>query len=149
MPGRLLRYTCMVPLMALALFGRPAAAQAIPDPRDPVAEVRAAEVAFARTMADRDFNAFQRFIAEDAVFFGESGPLRDKPAIVAAWAGLFEGARAPFSWAPDTVVVLSSGGLALSTGPVLDPEGRPVGRFNSIWRREPSGDWRVVFDRGS
>lgn len=114
-----------------------------------IEEVRAAEVAFAQTMADRDFTAFQRYIADDAVFFGATGPLRDKPAIVAAWAGLFEGATAPFSWAPDTVVVLSSGGLALSTGPVLDPEGRTVGRFNSIWRHEPSGAWRVVFDRGS
>jgi hypothetical protein len=24
-----------------------------------------------------------------------------------------------------------------------------VGRFNSIWRREAPGVWRVVFDKGS
>jgi ketosteroid isomerase-like protein len=44
--------------------------------------------------------------------------------------------------------VLDSGGLALSTGPVHDPEGHQIGTFNSIWRRESDGSWRVVFDKG-
>jgi ketosteroid isomerase-like protein len=44
--------------------------------------------------------------------------------------------------------VLDSGGLALSTGPVFDPEGHQIGTFSSIWRREPDGSWRVVFDKG-
>ena len=44
---------------------------------------------------------------------------------------------------------LESGGLAWSTGPVRDPTGKIVARFNSIWRLEPSGQWRVVFDKGS
>jgi ketosteroid isomerase-like protein len=45
--------------------------------------------------------------------------------------------------------VLSSGELALSTGLVRNPEGKVVARFNSIWRREAPGTWRVVFDKGS
>jgi len=43
--------------------------------------------------------------------------------------------------------VLDSGTLALSTGPVKDPKGEIVARFNSIWRLE-SGQWRVIFDKG-
>ena len=57
--------------------------------------------------------------------------------------------EAPFSWEPDQVEVLESGTLALSTGPVRDPAGVVIARFNSIWRLEAANRWRVVFDKGS
>ena len=113
------------------------------------AQVRATEQAFATTMADRDFAAFSAFIAEDTVFFGRGdAPLRGKAAVEAAWKGYFEGAAAPFSWAPEAVEVLDSGDLALSSGPVRDPAGARVGTFNSVWRRGGDGRWRIVFDKG-
>ena len=65
------------------------------------------------------------------------------------WKPFFDGAQAPFSWEPDQVEVLASGQLALSTGPVRNAQGQVIGRFNSIWMREPGGRWRVVFDKGS
>ncbi len=111
-------------------------------------EVEAREVAFASTMADRDFEAFLGFIAEEAIFFAGDRPLRGRGAIGAAWQGYFEGPTAPFSWAPDLVEVLDSGALALSSGPVRNPEGEDVGRFNSIWRKGADGEWHVVFDKG-
>jgi len=111
--------------------------------------VRAREVAFAKTMADRDLGAFRTFISPEAIFFNGNDPIRGVDAIVAAWAGFFEGDQAPFSWAPDLVQVLDGGGLALSSGPVYNPAGEVVGRFNSIWRREADGEWRVIFDKGS
>jgi uncharacterized protein (TIGR02246 family) len=113
------------------------------------AEVFAAERAFARSMADRDFAAFGRYVAEDCVFFFGTAPLRGRDAVLAAWKQFFEGARAPFSWEPDQVEVLASGELALSTGLVKDDEGTVTARFNSIWRREADGRWLVVFDKGS
>ena len=58
-------------------------------------------------------------------------------------------AQAPFSWAPDQVDVLADGSLAHSSGPVLNPTGTAVARFNSVWRQEAPGVWRVVFDKGS
>ena len=36
----------------------------------------------------------------------------------------------------------------MTSGPVTDPEGKPAGSFNSIWRLENDGQWRVVFDKG-
>ena len=56
-------------------------------------------------------------------------------------------AKAPFSWQPDTVEVLAGGSLALSSGPVHDPDGKLVSRFTSIWRRTPAGEWEIVFDK--
>jgi hypothetical protein len=75
--------------------------------------------------------------------------LRGRAAIVEGWRPFFDGPTAPFSWEPDIVEVLDSESLALTSGPVLDREGKLIGRFNSIWRREPDGQWRVLFDRGA
>jgi ketosteroid isomerase-like protein len=112
-------------------------------------QVFAAERAFARTMADRDAQAFARFLAEEAIFFNGPTALRGKSQVVSSWARFFEGKAAPFSWEPDQVEVLDSGDLALSTGLVRDPDGKVIARFNSIWRLESQGVWRVVFDKGS
>jgi ketosteroid isomerase-like protein len=110
-------------------------------------QVLEAERAFAQTMADRGLDAFATFVADDAVFFGRS-VLRGKREVVEGWRGLFDGADAPFSWEPEEVEVLPSGGLAHSSGPVYNPAGERVGTFNSVWRLEPDGRWRVVFDKG-
>ena len=111
--------------------------------------VEAREIGFARTMADRDLGAFLTFVSAEAIFFNGNTPLRGKAAVKAAWAGYFEAEQAPFSWHPDTVEALDSGQLAISSGPVHSPTGEVVGRFNSIWRKEADGEWRVVFDKGS
>jgi ketosteroid isomerase-like protein len=112
------------------------------------AEVFAAERAFARSMADRDFAAFGRYVAEDSVFYGGSAALRGRAAVLAGWRAFFDGPTAPFSWEPDQVEVLASGDLALSTGLVKNPEGVVTARFNSIWQRQTDGQWRVIFDKG-
>jgi uncharacterized protein (TIGR02246 family) len=110
-------------------------------------EVRAAETAFARSMADRDLKAFASHVADEAVFF--SGKvLRGKTAVVEGWKPFFEKPDAPFSWEPREVEVLDSGRLAISSGPVRGPDGRQSSVFTSIWRREPDGRWKVVFDKG-
>ena len=112
-------------------------------------DVRETEQAFARTMADRDIEAFARFLSDETVFFAGETPLRGKEAVVTAWESFFTKSEAPFSWEPKTVVVLDSGKLALSSGPVHGPEGEVIGTFNSIWRREEPGIWRIIFDKGS
>jgi ketosteroid isomerase-like protein len=113
------------------------------------AEVKAREIAFSQAMADRDLDAFLSFISPEAIFFNGNQPLRGRAAVSAAWARFFDGPEAPFTWRPDVVAVLDSGGLALSSGPVQGPAGEDLGRFNSIWRRDPDGQWRVIFDKGS
>jgi len=113
----------------------------------PEEELADAERAFAGSMADQDLAAFESFLAEEAVFIGPEGPLRGRAAVVGAWAGYFEGEAAPFSWEPETVAVLESGTLGLTTGPVYAPGGRRVGTFHSTWRRTDSG-WEIVFDVG-
>ena len=125
-----------------------ACASAPPDLAAAREQVFAAERAFARTMADRDHSAFARYVAEDTVFFSGPTPLRGRAAVVDGWKRFYEAPAAPFSWEPDQVEVLASGQLAHSSGPVRNPAGKVVARFNSVWRQEAPGVWRVIFDRG-
>jgi ketosteroid isomerase-like protein len=133
--------------MTAIVVGRPAALSA--QAATPAPEVEAREIAFAKTMADRDFEAFLTFVSDEAIFFTGPTALRGRAAVAEAWAPFFEGETAPFSWHPDIVEALDSGELALSSGPVRSAAGEEVGRFNSIWRKEADGVWRVVFDKGS
>ncbi len=112
-------------------------------------EVADTERAFAKTMADRDLAAFSTFIASDAVFFSGPEPRRGKQAVVEFWKRFYDKPEPPFSWRPETVEVLDSGTLALSSGPVFDPSGKQFATFTSIWRLEAPGTWRIVFDKGN
>jgi len=110
-------------------------------------QVRRTEIAFAKTMADRDLSGFESFLSKDAMFVGRSGVMRGPKEVAAGWKRYFEGAQAPFSWEPETVEVIESGTLALSSGPVRDPAGKRIGTFNSVWRKE-GGAWKIVIDHG-
>ncbi len=100
-------------------------------------------------MADRDLTAFGRFIAADAVFYSGKEPLRGRDAVLKAWAPFFASPEAPFSWQPDRVEISGGGTLGSTSGPVYSSTGTLTGRFNSVWQRQPGGEWRIVFDSGS
>jgi uncharacterized protein (TIGR02246 family) len=142
---RILRWSGFIAL-TFSGFVQAASPLGVDELKQQVAET---ERAFAKTMADRDHAAFATFIAEDAVFFAGKRPLRGREEIVKAWKPFYDEAPAPFSWAPETVEVLPSGDLALSSGPVKDPNGREMATFTSIWRLDSSGKWQVVFDKGN
>lgn len=111
-------------------------------------DVFARERAFARTMADRDFEAFASFIDDEAEFLNGGRPLHGKAAILAFWKKQYEAVQAPFAWEPDQGVMLASGTLAQTEGPVRNPAGVVFSRFHSVWRRDAAGEWRIVFDNG-
>src|ERR1700741_5089781 len=111
------------------------------------AQVRATEIAFAKTLADRDVKKFRSMIAPDVIWLADQ-PLRGPDQVLTRWQKYFDAPTPPFSWAPEIVEVQEGGKLALSTGPVFDPAGKRVATYTSFWRREPSGEWKIIFDRG-
>lgn len=138
-----------LPLSMFPLLAALAACASSPaDVRVLAREVADVERAFARTMADRDHGRFQAFLSEEAVFISGSDVRRGKARVAAHWKRYFESGPAPFSWEPETVSVLDSGRLAISSGPVRDPTGKRIATYSSIWRLEEPGVWRIVFDKG-
>jgi len=110
-------------------------------------QVFAAERAFAKTMADRDFAAFSQFIADDAVFYSDSA-LEGKAAVLEGWRDYYQQKNPPFSWEPSRIDVTADGLLAFSSGPVKAPDGQVIGVFNSVWRQLSPGVWKVQYDKG-
>lgn len=135
-------------LAFLALLGgcavSPTAKQA--DLKQQVAD---AERAFARTMAERNHQAFTSFLSHETVFFSGPKPLHGAQQVAEFWKRFYSAPEAPFSWEPEQVEVLDSGTLAITSGPVRDPKGTVFATFTSIWRLEADGKWRVIFDKGN
>ncbi len=134
-------------LVLLAAFGAASA--------DTAETVRCLEVAFSRSAESQSLEGFKAFLDPDARFVG-STVQRGPRAIGDAWNLFFEPGGPRIRWRPKFVEVLDSGELALTRGPWLivttNDDGDTTeqwGTFNTIWRLNESGDWKVVFDAGS
>ena len=130
---------------ALPFVAAPARAESNAELKE---QVRQTEIAFAKTLADRNPTAFASFLAAETVFMSGGRATRGATQVAERWKAFFDGPQAPFSWAPETVEVLDSGTLAMSSGPVRDPSGKRTGTFNSVWRRQGDGKWKIVLDNG-
>ena len=138
----------LIALAATGSLGACAELRRAPEAGATVDSLRAAETAFAATMAARDLDAFATHIADDAVFINGGKPLRGKAAIVEHWKRFYAGPRAQFAWKPELVEVIESGRLGYSEGPVSNPDGVVVARYVSTWRLDAAGRWKIVFDNG-
>jgi len=144
-----MRAEIMVAALGVAMLSGCASVTPRPTDADLQRQVADTERAFAKTMADRDHAAFATFLSDETIFFSGAKALRGKQQVAGAWKRYYDGPVAPFSWQPETVEVLDSGALALSSGPVRDPQGKLVATFTSIWRLEAPGTWRILFDKGN
>jgi ketosteroid isomerase-like protein len=143
-----LRRATLAGLVAFLMLGE-GCSSVQPSPQDLARQVADTERAFARSMATRDHAAFIGHLSEQAVFYGDGKVLKGKAAVALEWKPFFDGAEAPFSWEPDQVDVLADGPLECASVPVRDARGTLIARFNSVWRQEGRGVWRIVFDKGS
>lgn len=137
--------------LVIISIGCLAASLAVADPAD---EVRCREIGFSKSVEVRDAEAFRSFIDADARFVGGS-VMRGVDAIATAWQVFLDEDGPTIRWRPQIIEVLENGRLALSRGPYhtvsKDADGNDVdswGTFNSIWRLNDDGEWRVVFDAG-
>ncbi len=137
----------LIAALTLLLLAAPLAAEEAAD------SLRAAELAFAASVADRDPEAFASFLDEDAVFVS-GGVLRGKEAILQGWSIFFAEGGPELTWRPEVVEVRPDG-LGLSRGPytltVTAADGSETsssGQFMSIWRRQEDGGWKILFDSG-
>lgn len=114
--------------------------------------VWARELAFAKSVATHDAEAFAGFLHVDAVFGVGRQPLRGRDAITRQWAGLIDGTALELRWYPDTVSMGGDGRTAYSSGPALYRSRKDgsyrLGRFGSVWQIDRDGQWRVIFDDG-
>jgi ketosteroid isomerase-like protein len=131
------------------------AAVSMPALADLTQEVRCREIGFSRSVENQDRDHFASFIDPDARFVGNKVD-RSREVIAEAWAVFFTGDLPLIKWRPQFVEVLESGDLALSRGPyrIVDKNEQGEiteawGTYNSVWRKNPDGEWLIIFDAGS
>jgi ketosteroid isomerase-like protein len=138
---------CMI-LMTVAAFG-----QAKSD-ASALSSLVQTERLFAHTSLEMGSRqAFMKFFADDAVVF-RPGPVRYKEAMkdVPPAAKPLE---TTLEWEPLFGDVSASGDMGYTTGPTVwtdhSAAKRPpyYGYYFSVWKTQPSGEWKVAFDIGT
>ena len=113
------------------------------------------EARFAKDVAERGGPAFADWFAEDGVVLGNGQmPLVGRVAI--AKSTTWSPKDYQLTWTPTDAVMGPSGDIGYTwshfEGHSKDANGNPVtttGRFITIWRKQPDGNWKVVLDAGA
>ena len=134
-----MRLILAVALLAAACTTTPSASVTA----DPVI---AAERAFAARAGEIGWiPAFREFVAPDGQLIGQAG-LVSAPERLAA---LQDDGNRTLYWAPVYAGVARSGDLGFTTGPAsFDAARTPAIQYFTVWRRQPDGAWRWIFDGG-
>ena len=121
---------------------------------DPADDVRCREIGFSKSVENRDLRAFRSFIDTDARFISDQ-VRRGRSEISDGWSPFMEKDGPRIKWRPRFVEVLEDGKLAMTRGlyriSATNEDGSEsvaFGSFNSPWRLNDDGEWRVVFDAG-
>ncbi len=115
--------------------------------------LREADQALARAVDERNRVAFEALIGEDAYFFGGGEALRNRAAVLKAWAGFFEAQGPRLRWSPELAEMARSRDVGYTVGRYelerQDSAGRNTrreGRYVTVWRREADGAFRAAAD---
>lgn len=123
-----------------------------PDLQQAAKQVEEAELAFAKLAGEKGVDlAFYEYAAPEAVI-NRGGIIKGKDAIRKFYEpSAKEGIQ--LSWKPDTVIVAGSADLAYTYGKYTlirkDSVGNSLtssGIFHTVWRKQPDGSWKFVWD---
>jgi ketosteroid isomerase-like protein len=113
------------------------------------------EARFAKDVAERGGAAFADWFAEDGVALGNGvAPLVGRVAI--AKSANWSPKAYQLTWTPTDAAMGPSGDVGYTWGHFeghsKDANGNPVttsGRYITIWRKQPDGNWKVILDAGA
>lgn len=115
---------------------------------------------------DREFDAgvaaggaaaWASYFADNGTMVGRTGaPVSGPEAIRQAMAPLFGNPNFSLRWQPTEAEILIPGDLGYTTGRyerrAPNADGKlelERGRYVTLWRKQPDGAWRIVFDTGA
>jgi ketosteroid isomerase-like protein len=113
------------------------------------------EARFAKDVAARGGAAFAEWFAEDGVLLGNgAAPVVGRVAV--AKTANWKPENYQLTWTPIDALMGPSGDVGYTwshyEGQSKDSNGNPVsvtGRFITIWRKLPDGNWKVALDAGA
>lgn len=113
------------------------------------------EARFAKDVLERGGEGFASWFAEDGVALGNAAaPLQGKMAI--AHSANWSPKTYRLTWTPTEALMGPSGDMGYTWGHYegrsKDANGNDItitGRYITVWRRQPDGQWKVVLDAGA
>ena len=116
----------------------------------------AADRAFDAATADKKFDGFSSFLADNVSTLRADQPvLRGKAAMQSAWKPLIENRSISLRWQPISAEISKSRDLGYTVGSYTvtrtDEKGASIvgtGKYLTIWRLQSDGSWKVEFDTG-
>lgn len=138
-------------VVSLAILAAPAIALA--DAASTAAEVRAADLAWARHVAEvGPAKGFPDGVDEvDGLYFDAGAPLRGKAAISERTAKNYP-PGSKLAWTPVNAFGSKGGDMGVTTGDWIftAPGIKPVkGRYVTTWRKTADGQWKALTDIGN
>jgi len=113
---------------------------------DAEAFIRAADTRFAQAFNRGDWGAVTAIYANDAVSLMPNADAMRGSAAIRQNFNKMQGTNANLTITPDRVV--QSGDIAYETGTYSTAMTgmNDRGKYLTVWRRQPNGDWRIVAD---
>jgi uncharacterized protein (TIGR02246 family) len=119
-----------------------------------VAEVKAADAAWAQAAASRSVERVVDFYDEEGVFIAQDGTvISGREALRAAWTAFFDTPGMKLSWQTQVVRGAKSHDLAVSYGSWETEQGPPgqqtkqSGTYVFVWKKQVDGKWKVLVDK--
>lgn len=128
-------------------------------PQDPEQQLLAADRAFAKATAERRLDGWMEFMAADVARLEKIGAkfIKGKEAVKKADSVLFANPKRCLVWEPVDAHHFADHKSGVTTGRyrviTQESDGKEVtlsqGAYVTGWRKEPSGQWKVIFDTGT
>lgn len=139
-------------LLGLALAGLPSKANA---ETDGSTSLRALEAEFMKATAERGFDGFMSYFADDASDLPNGGAIVTGKENIRKALGPW-GPDVSLTWSPVKAEMAASGELGYTFGNYVfkakDKEGNLVvhyGKYATVWEKQKDGSWKVAMDMGN
>ncbi len=122
----------------------------------PAEELLLADRAFDRAAAASGLDGWMSYFAADSIANVPGGPLRGQQAIRAYYAKMFARKNFSIRWKPFHAEASKDGSFGYTLGTAViswtgdsGAQVKQEGRYLTVWRKQPGGQWRVVSDMGN
>lgn len=132
----------LVTFLAVGLAGSP----------DKTADLKKADQDWAKSVADKNLDAFMSFIGDDASMCDLSGRwTHGKDAIKADFSKALADPAFKLTWSVESADVSKSGDLGYTRGSFEGSQGNDKfsGSYTTVWKKDKDGKWRVAVDIAS
>lgn len=144
-------------LLLVAVCTLAQAPRAAVPPEDEREALLAADRAFGQATAEKGIEGWVSFFAPNGSMLpGDNLPVTGPEAIREFMEPTLAQPNASLRWQPTRAELLIPGVLGMTTGRFehrgQDAGGKPMrrmGTYVTLWKKQPDGSWKVVFDTGS